>query len=656
PGLLPSLFDAIYAYALLVRWMTDRGDWEEDPATASVLDDILVRAADEYPGARDSLLLVEYFIRREDEEFLARFANFRDTGSPYLFVGVLAMALTLMVRRGGSAVEIPERIFAYTGEEWMRRGLALEFSAALVFVSPDVFETFEKTVLAEFLREEIPQDRRDFWLAFLMARRSEKFREILLDRLTGALADGQISGTVFENIIGLLANFVSPATLLRLREIDTRLVPDVRWGRLLEGLIAEMASVVGREPAVVIRDMEDMIGQGRYEDAALYAERFLRIDTAERRVRLAGDRSFREGLEEVRRIGGKARLVVQAQKAAEQALRSSDFSGALLQVHEALGLLPDNADLIRSLGICQRLIAIEKMYQGEELAPALEQIHGLPDQTGAWKAAVEALRSRIEAYAAICRAAARNPDHAREEIRSLVKKFSRDPRFREKERALEAVIRSRKETLRRVSTLLSAGQIDPARKTLFEAAALGCESLEFHKAALAALETLRGAGHPEEALRWCGDLIALGSKRSADFEKARAAFWGEVQMGRLAPLYHMIWTLWKVLDHRSVRIRNSFGSEYVYSSLELSSDALNDAFRVNGLRRRNGIPTENGHQDRQKMAPRDIARTGESFVFMAPDGKRATDDYFTVESVDERGIVFAFDSPEQKASAAPKLP
>ncbi|NLE65452.1 MAG: GNAT family N-acetyltransferase, partial [Elusimicrobia bacterium] len=42
--------------------------------------------------------------------------------------------------------------------------------------------------------------------------------------------------------------------------------------------------------------------------------------------------------------------------------------------------------------------------------------------------------------------------------------------------------------------------------------------------------------------------------------------------------------------------------------------------------------------------------------FMAPDGKRATDDYFTVESVDERGIVFAFDSPEQKASAAPKLP
>ncbi|NLE65197.1 MAG: hypothetical protein GX606_04695, partial [Elusimicrobia bacterium] len=80
PGLLPSLFDAIYAYALLVRWMIDRGDWEEDPATASVLDDILVRAADEYPGARDSLLLVEYFIRREDEEFLARFANFRDTG------------------------------------------------------------------------------------------------------------------------------------------------------------------------------------------------------------------------------------------------------------------------------------------------------------------------------------------------------------------------------------------------------------------------------------------------------------------------------------------------------------------------------------------------------------------------------------------------
>ena len=245
----------------------------------------------------------------------------------------------------------------------------------------------------------------------------------------------------------------------------------------------------------------------------------------------------------------------------------------------------------------------------------------------------------------------RNPDEALKAAEKIIQIQPKDCQAMKLIEEISAVIIKRNQILSEARKLMTQNDFSGAKELYLSVFSLGPEVRQVCQELSGVLDSMNKQGQFDIVFAMATQLLK-DNPSNESFRDARSVALGNITLKLLIPHNNIIGALLTAIEHRQRRIRNAYGGfKYLYSSCAFGRGEFEDTFVVRGLRMKTDhtVAALEGITVRSK----DVARVGDSFVFLDFNAEPVTDDYFEVAGVngEDNSIVFRFDNIEQKERA-----
>ncbi|MFH1281308.1 MAG: AAA domain-containing protein, partial [Candidatus Omnitrophota bacterium] len=537
--------------------------------------------------------------------------------------------------------------------------ILLTFCFQFIFLPESLQALAGRAVIEQITSGRGTDWQRKYLLEFMVATRNQTFYQYLIDALAQAVGEGsQVNNSLgfsFQDIVIYLEYFCS-LELLGFLENDLEIenIPSESKREALAELKNKVAEEMAPEPAIMLSNLQACFESGEYEQLDQMQAAYFR----DNEIYLSGLASFDSeadaAISEINSVVSQAKEILTQQRRALSFYTKHNFSEAATQLQAAININPQDPDMVAFYESLQKLSAADTLYrQGNILGAddlALEARQAIEPGSFPVEPADEFI-DKLNSYKRADAKKQSDPDSARDTLNALLKKYHKDLPARALLKVVEDNLKKRKGFFAAVDKALKAGDFAAAGDNLVSAFEFGSERKQVCAQVARDLKALIERGQCRLAVEAADRLIAV--RRVDSIVKLRKKAWAGHQMSELEPHRHILTALLAARENCKTRIQEKYGQlRYLYSRCTIPEDS-EEIFTVFGLQLR--IPTGSGGVKNNDIPARDVARAGDSFIFLGLDGRAVSDDYFEVVRVERNSITFKFEDSQQYNNAKVSL-
>ncbi|MBM3250575.1 MAG: hypothetical protein FJZ09_07065, partial [Candidatus Omnitrophica bacterium] len=521
------------------------------------------------------------------------------------------------------------------------KNVLFEIGLYLLFVPESAKERIGNVLVSLLQGQELNPQEKELLAVFLADTRSRPFYLYLCLSLSRLLNSEPQNGLAPEQLFGYLGRFYSSELVAYLGTINPEQIANKELRRQFIQFRACTEEVAMRDPDIVLPQVEQLFQSGAYTQVQEKVRAYRASPAKSAQI----TDEFTGYLERISRIESLT-------AAARKNYGGHRYADALTNLNEVMALNPQDPAAHSFSSRVRGMIEADGLYHAGNFTQAEERALQVRQASGTKKELIEVTDEFIRKVRSFARARGlieNNPDETRRILEGILQEFPDDTAARSLLAEIKAVLKKRNQSLEEARQAVKSGNFGKARDLYLVALKMSRNSKTAALEIARFLESIIKAGHYELAYSLADELLKLNPAGAPDFEKSRKASLAQLILLMLAPHYQIVATHLAAQEHEQRRIKEGFGGyKFFYSSCQLPTGYLQDTLTVRSLfyRLKNGPGN-----DRLSVSPRDIARKGDTFIFLDFDGKIACDDYFEVEEVGDRFLVFKVETPEQAERA-----